>query len=406
MRGKPVSSCQSCASKNLQSVLCLGYLPLVNDMHSIVEPQREQSFFPTELLHCQDCQLVQLGYIVPPEILFPSSYPYTSGTTKALRENFKDLAAECVDLFNLEQNDLVLDIASNDGTLLSNFKGKCRILGIEPTDTAKIALANGIPTYQGFFRKGLSLNEESLNCKLRGNTKLVTATNVFAHVPYVNNFVDGVLQILAPNGVFVTESHYLPDLLDKCQFDAIYHEHLRYYSLTSLKNLFERHGLEIIKAKRIPTHGGSIRVYAARKSEYSVDQSVIDLLEMENSLPTKLEGFSRRVKQVRHWLRQDLEHLEIFGISAPSRATTLINYCGLQDKLTCVVEVPSSKKIGHYIPGTQIPVINEEDLFESQPHNALILSWHIADDLARNLRAKGYNGNLRVPLPTPAILPI
>ncbi len=219
--------------------------------------------------------------------------------------------------------------------------------------------------------------------------------------------------MVKPDGLFISESHYLMSLLETVQYDTIYHEHLRYYSLHSLKFLLERHGLEVIHAKRIPTHGGSIRVYSARTGARPVQPSVAAMLAEERSAgawPDRLAHFKREVVQSKlglHALLKDLKQkgARIYGIGAPSRASTLINYVGLDDGIVeCVLEVKDSYKVGKYMPGTLIPVLDEARLFDDQPEYALLLSWHIAEELAPKLTAKGFKGRFIVPLPTPRIL--
>lgn len=213
--------------------------------------------------------------------------------------------------------------------------------------------------------------------------------------------------------MFISESHYLLPLVETLQYDTIYHEHLRYYSLHSLKYLLEMHGFEIIHAKQIPTHGGSIRVYAARKGKYQVRNSVAALLKEEEKTILKKEKlfeFKKRIVISKLELHSMLLNIKkqnkrIYGIGAPSRASTLINYIGLDDGiLDCVVEVKNSHKIGKYIPGTLIPVLEESKLFEDQPEYALLLSWHIADELVLKLRQKGFKGKFIAPLPKASIL--
>ena len=255
----PVECCQVCGHTPLNDVLSLGYMPPVNQMVPIGQLPRQQPWFPTNLLRCGNCDLVQLGLAVDPAIIFPAEYPYTSGTTKLLRDNFADLHRESAALLNLGKDDLVVDVGSNDGTLLSNFKnGGHRVLGIEPTDVGDIANARGIPTIKRYFGPAIARDVK----RDYGPASVVTAANCFAHIEDVHAIVDGIVEMLKPNGVFISESHYLIALLDTLQYDTIYHEHLRYYSLTSLKRLLELHELEIFHARPIPSHGGSIRVYA------------------------------------------------------------------------------------------------------------------------------------------------
>ena len=404
-----VESCQICNNAELEPILFLGYLPPVNKMHPVGERPHEQPSYPAQMLYCQKCHLVQLGLIVDPKILFPAEYPYTSSTTKILRENFAELYDECKTIVKLGKEDLVIDIGSNDGNLLSNFKDNHKVLGITPEDIGKIAIEKGIPTILDYFKKDVVENVK----KEYGKAKIIIATNVFAHIDKVNEIVEMILDVLADDGVFISESHYLLSLIETLQYDTVYHEHLRYYSLHSLKYLLEKHGLEIIHAKQIPTHGGSIRVYASRKGKYAVKDTVVKLLEKEKNIVVgkeKLLEFKDKViisKLEIHSLLLDIKKQEkkIYGIGAPSRASTLINYIGIDDGIMdYVMEIKGSHKIGKYIPGTLIPVVEESKLFEDQPEYALLLSWHIADELMPKLREKGFKGKFIVPLTNPKII--
>lgn len=403
-----VDGCQVCGSSKLKSVLFVGFLPPVNTMHPIGTLPQEQPSYPAQVLMCEECRLAQIGLIVDPNILFPPHYAYTSGTTKILRENFAQMYTEVMQAFPLKKEDLIVDIGSNDGTLLGNFQTNHRVFGIEPTNAGKIARERGIDTLTSFFNSQAVAH----TLKEKGKARLVTITNCFAHMEDVHTVVDGVMQLLADDGIFLTESHYLLPLVETVQYDTVYHEHLRYYSVQSLKYLLEMHGLEIIRARRIPTHGGSVRVYAARKGNYPVDGSVASLLQDEKAglSEERLLEFRKQVVASKLGLHSILKEIKakgerVYGIGAPSRAATLVNYVGLDAGiLDCVLEVKGSYKIDKYMPGTLVPVYEESLLFTDQPEYALMLSWHIADELIPKLVAKGYRGKFIVPLPIPKIL--
>jgi len=406
---KVVDCCQICNNPNLESILFLGNLPPVNTMPIIGERPKEQAGYPAELLYCPNCHLVQLGLLVDAKILFPPEYPYTSSTTKILRDNFADLYQEINRLIKLAKDDLVIDIGSNDGNLLINFKDNHRVLGITPEEIGKIAIERGIPTLIDFFNESIVL-EVLANY---GQAKIVTATNVFAHIEDVHQVLKGILQVLQEDGVFISESHYLLPLIETLQYDTIYHEHLRYYSLHSLKYLLEMHDLEIFHAKKIPTHGGSIRVYASRKGKYSINASVAELLIEEKPIVTNksaLLEFKNRIVNSKLELLKILADIKkkeekIYAISAPSRASTLTNYVGLDEGIIdYVLEIKGSHKIGKYMPGKLIPVVEESILFENQPEYALFLAWHIADELIPKLKKKGFKGKFIIPLPRPIVI--
>ena len=404
---KPVTKCQISNSKSLTSLLFLGYLPPVNTLQKIGSIAKEEISFPAELLYCNKSKLAQLGCIVNKEILFPYSYPYTSSTTKILRENFVDLYNDTKKIIDLKKNDLIIDVGSNDGNLLENFKSGHRVLGITPEKIGKLAIKKGIPTIIEYFDSKIA----SKVIKKYGKAKVITATNVFAHIDNINNIVKSIIKTLKNDGVFISESHYLLPLIKTVQYDTIYHEHLRYYSLESLNYLFKKHNLEVFNVKEIPTHGGSIRVYAARKGAYKVSTNVKKQLNKEKKYLNKksFEKFRKNVVTSKLNLFSLIKKIKdknkkIFGVGAPSRASTLINYLGLdQDVVDCVLEINGSYKIGNYIPGTKIPILNENILSKNKPDYLILFSWHIKNELKRNLKRKGFKGKFIIPLPSPKI---
>ena len=380
-------------------------------MPNVGERADEEPSFPLELFRCENCGHVQIGHEVSPEVLFPYSYPYLSGSTKILRDNFQNLSEQCFKLNLIEKGSLVVDVGSNDGTLLTPFfNSGAKVLGIEPSKASEVANNNGIETLNKYF------NKESVDYVLQkfGKAKLVTAANVFAHIPNPHEVVDSIVMLMEDKGVFISESHYLLDLLETNQYDTIYHEHLRYYHLDSLRKLFDSHGLEIFRCEKIPTHGGSIRVYACRKGDFEIDKSVGEMIAIEEEKGmingSLLSNFRQRVINSKVSLYSMLQELKsednsIFGIGAPSRASTLINYLGLDDGIIdAVMEVSTSHKLNKYMPGTRIPVLDESLLYEKQPEYVIMLSWHIAEDLIKILKKKGYKGKYIIPLPEPYLI--
>ena len=240
MNYKKVNQCHISGSKNLEMILSLGLIPPVNQMSKINQRPKEQLFFPTEIYYSPVSKLVQLGITVDKKILFPKEYPYTSSTTKILRDNFQQLSEEVLSKFKIAKEDLVLDVGSNDGNLLSNFKNKTKILGVTPEDIGKLAIEKGIPTILEYFTEELS----NKILKKYGSAKIITFTNVFAHIDNINQVLNSIYNLLDEDGVFVSESHYLHTLIEQNQYDTIYHEHLRYYSLSSLEYLFQKHNMQ------------------------------------------------------------------------------------------------------------------------------------------------------------------
>jgi SAM-dependent methyltransferase len=408
---RPNLSCQICHHDGLDSVLFVGFLPPVNTMPDIGSVPIEEAAYPLEMVRCPACGHVQIGLEVDAEVLFPFSYPYLSGSTRILRENFADLYVKTAAVLPLAADDLVVDIGSNDGTLLGNFlKGGHRVLGIEPSQAGLVARERGVETLTTYFNQATATQV----LESHGKARVITAANVFAHIAEPHGVVAAITDLLAPDGLFISESHYLLALVETVQYDTIYHEHLRYYHLGSLIRLLSEHGLEVFKVERIPTHGGSIRVFSARQGTRSVDASVAEALSAEAAAGlddgSGLKTFRERVIRSKVELFELLAPLKragarVYGIGAPSRSSTLINYTGLDDGiLDCVLEISASHKLNKYIPGTRIPVLDEKKLFEDQPEYALLLSWHIADELVVNLRSKGYKGKFIRPLPTPEII--
>ena len=408
MSYKNYYECQISGSTNLELILSLGLIPRVNQMSKINSSPKEQIFFTTEIYYSPVSKLVQLGINVDKSLLFPKRYPYTSSTTKILRDNFKELSEEVFNKFKIDTEDLIIDIGSNDGNLLSNFLNKTRVLGVTPEDIGQFAIEKGIPTILDYFTPTLSKNIKNKY----GLAKIITAANDFAHIDNIGEILNSIFYLLKDDGIFISESHYLLSLVEENQYDTIYHEHLRYYSLSSLDFLFKKHNLEIIYAKRINTHGGSIRVYAGKKNRHKIDNSFLELVDYENKelFCKDLYNFKNKVvnsKLKLYSLLKDIVNngFKIYGISAPSRSTTLINYVGINaDIMDCILEVDGSQKINHYLPGTDIPILNEKKLYLDQPEYALILSWHISDELINNLRKKGYKGKFIIPLPEPNIV--
>jgi hypothetical protein len=406
-----VKQCQICNSANLDEFINLGFHPAVNDFFETNHKKELIETYPMPILYCKECDLIQLGIHVHPEKIFPQNYAYRSGTTKILIENFKNLTKDVQELIKFQKNDLVIDIGSNDGTLLKNFKDLgINVLGIEPTGVAELAIKSGINTENIPFSY-----ENALKIKQNfGKARVITAANVFAHIENVNDIVKGINELLTDDGVFISENHYLSDLLETLQYDTFYHEHLRYYSLHSLSHLFKRHDMRIFDSKNIPTHGGSIRVFACKNdSKYTESKNYLSLKNKEltgEDLQKQTLDFCIRTKDSKIQILNLLTSIKkvnksIVGISAPSRASTLINYIGIdKTMIDYICEINGSLKIGKNIPGTDIPVVNEDFLFDDQPDYAFLFSWHIADELIPKLKKNGYKGKFIIPLPKVKII--
>jgi SAM-dependent methyltransferase len=364
--------CGLCGGPNLDVVLDLGSSPPTCAMVS--ERESAELHHPLTLIVCRDCTLAQLSVVVEPEQVFPPDYPYSSGNSGALHDNFADLASRT----GVRPRDLVVDIGANDGTLLSKFD--CHTIGVEPTGQADKIQG---PKYREFFSERVA---ERI-VEQHGRADIITACNVLAHVEDLEDVMRGIGRLLKPDGLLVAENHDLASVVDGGQWDTVYHEHLRFFDPYSFNALLERHGFGTVKVREIPTHGGSFRTSALRGRHLVPAQRKYDF-----------KTLAHRAAEARRHLRK----VQAVGIGATARATTIINYCGLDvEDIPYVCEVSGSDKIGRYIPGTRIPVVDEDRLFRDQPPNALLFSWHLADLIVPKLRERGYRGDVIVPLPSP-----
>lgn len=406
-----IKSCQICGHHELEFILDLGHQPPCDSLLTVEQLSKAESSYPLRLLRCPSCSLVQIDYAVPPEVLFYSEYPYRSGITPTLANNLRNTGFTAIKRLSLSDQDLAIDIGSNDGTLLSSFRDMgLRVLGVEPTNISQIAIANGIPTLQSFFNEDVAVNIVANH----GKASVVTAANMFAHVSELGGLIKGVDYLLKDDGVFITESHYLPALLETVQYDSIYHEHLKYYSLRSLIKLFEYYNFTVIDAERIENYGGSIRVYAAKGKNKTPSKAVNDTLANEElsgvytSRP--FHEFEKKVRKSKFDLQELIIKAKadgntVVGVGCPGRSSTLINYCGIDtDWLDYIAEQSSSLKLGMYLPGKHIPIIDEKEMFENQPDYALILSWHYWKPIVKKLREKGLRSKIIIPLPEVYIL--
>jgi len=401
---KKMQQCFICENKELRLVLSLGHQPPSNAFIKKEGLNVPEITYPLDVFFCGECFLVQLGYCVNKAEMF-SDYVYTTGSNSSLIANFSQLVKMLIERYSLSKRDLAIDIGSNDGTLLSFYKPKgVKILGIEPSSIAKMAVESGVPTMKAFF------NEDTVEEIVQGHgkAKIITATNVFAHVENLHSMVKGISQLLTPDGVFVSESHHLLSLIRDNQWDSIYHEHLRYYSLKPLMYLFNLFGLEVFDAELIGTHGGSLRVFAAKIGAYEISSNAMRIVAEEEKLGLysfdALQKFKEKVVMHKLMIQQMLIDIKkdggrIMGIGAPAKGNTLLNYCNLTPDILDAIVERSPLKIGLYTPGTHIRVEDESLLFTEQPEYGLLLSWNIANDIIPKLKEKGFNGKIIIPIP-------
>jgi len=389
------TTCRSCGGAALDPILSLGDTPLANALADDADAPDER--FPLDLVVCRDCTLVQITGDVPPETLFRNYVYFTSFSDTAL-ENARSIAERLIAERRLGADSLVIEIASNDGYLLQHYLARgVKVLGIEPArNIAEAARKKGIETIDEFFTRELAGT-------LARSADVIHANNVLAHVAYLNGFVDGIGLVLKDGGVASIEVPYVRDLVEKLEFDTIYHEHLCYFSVTALDALFARHGLTIGEVERIPIHGGSLRVFAGRGMPRG--ESVQRLLDEEAASPGAYHRFGGRVRALRDELRAALarlkaggKHIAAYGASA--KGTTLLSFTGIGAETLDFVADRSTVKQGKFTPGTRLPIVAPEELVARMPDYVLLLSWNFAEEILgqqQEYRARG--GRFIIPVP-------
>ena len=406
------SNCRMCNSKNLFLFLDLGFTPPADQFRRKDQLKEEDTYYPLQVCVCDDCGLVQLNHVVSPEILYRNDYPYESSTTKMGHEHWSNFANTVVERFNLNESDLVVDIGSNVGVLLSAFKEHgVQVQGVDPAaNIVMIAKERGIDTLCDFFNTG-TVDQIILD---KGQAAIISATNVFAHVDDLQLLMESILKLLNDKGIFIFEAPYLVNLFNKNEYDTIYHEHLSYLSVKPLLPFFAKFGMEVIDIEQVDIHGGSFRVFVSVKGNYKVAAYVSEMAAMEEKAGIYghdyLIKYSERVKKNKEdltWLLHSLKHQgkKIVGVSAPAKGMTLLNYCKIDGYLLDFITEKSTLKIGRYTPGAHIPILPDAALLDHQPDYALLLAWNFADEIINNLneyRKRG--GKFIVPIPAPTII--
>jgi len=403
-----INSCRSCQSQFMVPVLSLGKMPLANSL--LPDSRTEEKIYPLDVLFCRDCALMQLKQTVSPSLLFDEYCYFSSYSDTAVAEANK-LAQKMVQERELGKSSLVIEIASNDGYLLQHYVNRnIKVLGIEPAaNVADVAESRGIGTLREYFNQRLALRV----VREFGPADVIHANNVLAHVPDFNDFLAGIKDLLKEDGVAVIEFPYLKDMLDRTEFDTIYHEHVFYFSLTALAKAVARHGLFLTDVERLSIHGGSLRVYISL-SPSPKDQRVRALLSEEERwgalAPGSYEGFGEAVRLLRTELKELLAGLKSDGKSiaaygASAKGTVLLNYCDIGRETLDFIVDRSPHKQGKWAPGSRLPIYDTGKLNEAKPDYVLLLSWNFQDEiLSQQWQYLKLGGHFIVPLPKAKIL--
>ena len=406
-----INKCQICNSSNLIEVINIGEQPLANTLLENLNDDKNKKSFPINVVRCGDCTLLQIDYIANQNEVYHPSYPYLPGITKTVDNEQKQLCDYLMKTLKLNSKDLVVDVGSNDGSLLNHFKNyNVKVVGVEPTDIAKIANKNKIKTLQLFFNE----NSAEKILSTHGAAKLITSTNVFAHMSTLGDVMKGIIKLLSKDGYFCFENHYSLEILKKVQYDTFYHEHLRTYSLISLEYLFNNYGLYLFDAQIVTRYGGSIRCVVSKEKKNKTKR-LEDLIKLEKKLlvdeaDKTYDAFKNQIKNSKENLVNLLkklkkDNMKIIAKSCPARAVVLLNYCNLNNQLIdYIAEQPSSLKLNKYVPGTGIKIISDDILLEDQPDYILLLAWHLSEPIIKKWKDKGLNSKFIIPLPEVKII--
>lgn len=393
------TSCRICKGGDLHCFLDLGFHPHADQFR--VSLDEAETTYPLRVVRCRGCGFVQLDYVVPPSVLYQADYLYESSITKTGDLHWTTFARAVSGKAGLRPGDGVVDVGSNDGTLLSKFQGLgMKVCGIDPcAEIAAIAVAREVPTVGGFLC-GETLREAAARV---GRVRCITAANVFAHIDDLDGTLDAVAAVLG-DGTFVFESPYLGDLLEGLQYDTIYHQHLSYLPLRPLISFFRRHGLEIFDVERTPIHGGSFRVFAGR--DRKPGPCVQAMAEAERWTEPDFERFGARARAGRDALFEMLHDLSkagkrIAAVSAPAKGQTLLNYAGVGRFLEFATD-KSKLKQGRFTPGTHLEIFSDDELIARQPDYALLLAWNFAEEIMGNNPA--FRGRWIIPIPHPRVV--
>ena len=405
--------CRFCKNQLVDVFLNLGYTPLANSYLKKTEIDKPELSFPLCAYVCKKCFLVQIDEEEKPENIF-TDYAYFSSYSKTWLKHIEEFSKEMIRRFQLNKESKVIEIASNDGYLLKNFKKKnIPILGIEPaSNVAKFAKKKGIPTVEKFF----SNKTATELVKKHHSADILIAVNVLPHVPNLNDFLKGIKKILKPNGTVIVQfSAYLSKLISQREFDTIYHEHYSYFSLFTLNKIFSAHGLKIFDVDELSIHGGSLRIYAThKKQKVIVSKKIQKLIDKEKKLGLRnlatYKNFNERVVSLKFDLWKFFINAQKQGkkgvcYGAPAKGNTLLNYCGIKNDLIEFTVDISPHKQGLYLPGTHIPIYNPSHIKKNKPDYVLILAWNLKKEIMEQMDfIRDWGGKFVTPIPNVRVI--
>ena len=396
-------TCRICLGTNLEKILDLGAMPPANAFLKRDELKAKQDSFPLELYFCKDCTLVQLRHVVNPKILF-GNYHYQTSASSPLVAHFVEMARNiALDHIN-GHNDLVVEIGSNDGILLEKMKSACAILGIDPSKKmARLAKKRGVSTLTAFFNKETAVKV----LQKYGEARVIVANNVFAHIDDLHSVMEGINTLLSQNGVFIFETHWVGNLIDKGGYDQIYHEHLCYFSLHALSNLAKQFNLKILDVSLVKIHGESLRVTLGKSG--TIKKSVTNFIKKEKKLGLNLastfELFANKVLRNKKELVKLLSKLTsqkkmIIGYGAPAKGNTLLNYCGITNDTLAFITDTTPLKQNLFAPGSNIEIVSPKKIIDARPDYILLLSWNYASEiLKKEASLRKYGVRFIIPVP-------
>jgi len=407
-------TCRFCGKNLIHEFVDLVNAPPSNAFLTKDQLNEPEVFYPLKLFVCNSCFLVQIDEYKKSTDIYDSGYLYFSSFSRTWLAHAKQYADMMIEKYGYDQNSQVIEIASNDGYLLQYFKERViPSLGIEPAEgTAVEARKNGIETVIDFFGKRLAQSLADQGKK----ADLLIGNNVLAHVPDLHDFVAGLKIALKPSGIITMEFPHLMQLVDNSQFDTIYHEHFSYLSFMTVQSIFNHHGLELFDVEELPTHGGSLRIYARHVNDLTseISENVNTLLEKEMARGLNTiayyRGFQKKVDQIKYDLldflieqRKNSKKLVAYGAAA--KGNTLLNYCGVRKDLIAFVADVSPYKQGKYLPGSHIPIVNEEEIKKDKPGYVLILPWNIKEEIMAQLDyIRAWEGKFVVPIPYVSVI--